>query len=57
MPGIRTPWNRIGLNSMISPVQLISQPTTPVKRGIVAKCSQSTSWRNQSISSAVTVGG
>ena len=27
MPGIRTPWNRIGLNSMISPVQLISQPT------------------------------
>ena len=29
------PWNRTGLNSMISAVQLISHPITPVKNGIV----------------------
>ena len=28
-PGIRKPWKRTGLNSMISPVQLISQPIAP----------------------------
>ena len=30
---IRKPWKRIGLNSMITLVQLINQPTTPVKNG------------------------
>ena len=34
MPGTVTPWNRTGVNSMIRPVQLISQPTTPVKTGM-----------------------
>jgi hypothetical protein len=35
--------DRTGLNSMISPVQLISQPMTAVKTGIDQKTSQSTS--------------
>ena len=55
MPGTVMPWNRTGENSIIRPVQLISQPTTPVKTGIESKCSQSTCWKNQSISSAATV--
>ena len=42
-PGIVRPWNRTGLKSMISPVQLISQPMTAVKTGIDQKTSQSTS--------------
>ena len=42
-PGTLKPWKRIGLNSMISPVQLMSQPITPVKTGIDAAANQSTS--------------
>ncbi len=54
IPGMVTPWNRTGENSMITPVQLISQPTTPVKIGTESRCSQSTCWKNQSISSAIS---
>src|SRR5690349_11085090 len=53
-PGTLNPWNRTGENSMIRPVQLISQPMTPVKTGIVAMWIQPcapTCWKNQSISS------
>ena len=53
MPGTVTPWNRTGENSMISPVQLISQPTTPVKIGMESRCHQlSTCEKFQSISSS-----
>ena len=38
---IRKPWKRIGLNSMITLVQLINQPITPVKNGIVTSLIQS----------------
>ena len=37
------PWKRTGLNSMTTPDQLISQPMAPVKTGIEANATQSTS--------------
>ncbi len=56
--GTCTPWNRSGENSIHSPDQLISQPTTPVKSGMVRTCSQPdrpcTSVKNQSTWSVVT---
>ena len=54
MPGTVTPWKRTGENSITRPVQLISQPTTPVKTGTESRCSQSTCWKNQSISSSMS---
>ena len=39
-PGTRKPWKRTGLNSMIKPVQLMSQPIAPVKNGMVAAATQ-----------------
>ena len=54
-PGTETPWNRSGSNSIQSPDQLISQPMTPVKTGMVRMCSQSDASacvKNQSTSSA-----
>lgn len=35
-PGMRKPWKRTGLNSIRTPVQLISHPIAPVNRGMVA---------------------
>ena len=43
-PGIRMPWNCTGLNSMIRPDQLISQPITPVKIGMDTNANQSRSF-------------
>ena len=40
-PGTVRPWNWTGLNSMISPLQLISHPIAPVKNGIVISLIQS----------------
>ena len=54
MPGTVTPWKRTGENSITRPVQLISQPTTPVKTGMERTCHQSTCWKNQSISSSIS---
>ena len=51
------PWNRSGANSIQSPDQLINQPITPVKTGMVRMCSQpraSTSVKNQSTSNVAT---
>ena len=45
MPGTLTPWKRSGANSMTRPDQLISQPMTPVKTGMVTNANQSRSSR------------
>ena len=55
MPGIRTPWKRTGENSMTSPDQLISQPTTPVKTGTLATCHQSRPAAQSRIASSIAV--